>query len=223
MRRSARHWHWRRIVLVLAVLLVAFLPYTNCEDNDTTSVIIATNNTNDNSILDEDAFPLDDGDQAKMCSSLDLHDSCTLCGWTPPSPSAKVYNCSLPGLTDFVPGGQYEGVTANYLSHVTQTSSPSFPLRAKEFEACTGGKIFFSESVDIFQDPVADIGTSTTPGAEVYDAYFMSYSHFPGRFKQPFPRIYSGSVVWKDMESSCLKFWGVNPWCNLALTASLVR
>ncbi|KAL3912259.1 MAG: hypothetical protein SGILL_006953 [Bacillariaceae sp.] len=90
----------------------------------------------------------------------------------------QTYNCSLPGLEDFEPG-QYEGVTANYLSFVTSTSTPFFPVRAKEFEACTGGKIVFSEANNVWEDPIADLGTKTRTGSEIYDAYFMSYSHFP--------------------------------------------
>ena len=88
------------------------------------------------------------------------------------------YDCSLPGLEDFSPG-QYAGITANYLSRVTETSSPNFPIRAKEFEACTGGKILFSESNNLREDPLSDLGTKTSRGIEVYDAYFMSYSDFP--------------------------------------------
>jgi hypothetical protein len=54
--------------------------------------------------------------------------------------ASMVYNCSLPGLKYFKPG-QYADVTANYLSAVTDISSPNFPVRAAEFESCTGGKI----------------------------------------------------------------------------------
>jgi hypothetical protein len=123
----------------------------------------------------------------------------------------KTYNCSWPGLEDFEPG-QYEGVTANFLSYVTSTSSPNFPVRALEFEACTGGKIVFSDANNIWEDPITDLGTKTrsefmiglsfacnrrcilvtsfwiltlhssfqfSAGGEIYDGYFMSYSHFP--------------------------------------------
>jgi Bacterial extracellular solute-binding protein len=89
-----------------------------------------------------------------------------------------VYDCDLPGLQDFTPG-QYQGIVANYLSHQTERSSPHFPVRAAEFEACTGGKILFSESYSIWDDPIADLGTKTTPGSEIYDGYLMSNSHFP--------------------------------------------
>jgi ABC-type glycerol-3-phosphate transport system substrate-binding protein len=92
--------------------------------------------------------------------------------------SSSVYNCSLPGLEHLNPG-QYEGVTANYLSSVTDVSSPNFPVRAAEFEACTGGKIVFSDANNIWEDPINDLGTKTRTGGEIYDGYFMSYSHFP--------------------------------------------
>eukprot|EP00977_Amphora_coffeiformis_P029692 scaffold42408_cov176-Amphora_coffeaeformis.AAC.1 len=88
------------------------------------------------------------------------------------------YNCSLPGLQGLTPG-QYEGITANYLSSVTNVSSPNFPIRAEEFRACTGGRIIFSEATNVWEDPVIDLGTKTTRGAELYDGYFMSYSLFP--------------------------------------------
>lgn len=67
----------------------------------------------------------------------------------------------------------------NYLSYVTEISSPNFPVRAKEFEACTGGKIVFSDAANVFEDPVQDLGTTTSRGSEVFDGYLMSYSHFP--------------------------------------------
>eukprot|EP00545_Synedropsis_sp_CCMP1620_P008011 CAMPEP_0119023598 /NCGR_PEP_ID=MMETSP1176-20130426/30236_1 /TAXON_ID=265551 /ORGANISM="Synedropsis recta cf, Strain CCMP1620" /LENGTH=209 /DNA_ID=CAMNT_0006978695 /DNA_START=8 /DNA_END=634 /DNA_ORIENTATION=+ len=88
------------------------------------------------------------------------------------------YNCSLPGLDLLTPGG-HEGVIANYLSFETAMSSGYFPIRAREFEACTGGKIVFSEATNIFEDPVQDLGTKTRRGSELYDGYLMSYSHFP--------------------------------------------
>lgn len=88
------------------------------------------------------------------------------------------YDCSLPGLKHFVPG-QYEGVSANYLSTVTDVSQPNFPVRAAEFEACTGGKIVFSEAANVWQDAVLDLGTKTTRGTELYDGYFTSYALFP--------------------------------------------
>jgi Bacterial extracellular solute-binding protein len=119
----------------------------------------------------------------ETCTS-DLEAACAECdfwgGNDGQKPSnGKVYNCSSPGLEDFSPGGQYEGVSANFLSYVTNYSIPFFPSRAKEFEACTGGRIIFSDANNIFEDPVADLGTITNRGTEVYDGYFMSYSHFP--------------------------------------------
>jgi len=52
-------------------------------------------------------------------------------------------------------------------------------IRALEFEACTGGSIIFLEAANVWEDPLKDLGTKTSPGIELYDAYFMSYSHFP--------------------------------------------
>lgn len=116
--------------------------------------------------------------------TLNLEEQCNQCDFVCPSnepaaASQKQYNCSLPGLEDFAPGGQYEGVQANYLSFATDASTPFFPDRAREFEACTGGKIDFSDAQNVFQDPVEDLGTNSDRGNEVYDGYFMSYSHFP--------------------------------------------
>ena len=89
------------------------------------------------------------------------------------------YNCSLPGLEDLTPGS-YAGVQVNYLSFATFISSPNFPVRAEEFEACTGGTIVFSDADNIWNDPVQDlVSASSGRGSEVYDGYLMSYSHFP--------------------------------------------
>ena len=88
------------------------------------------------------------------------------------------YNCSFPGLEHLTPG-VYEGVVANYLSFATDRSSPSMRVRADEFEACTGGTVVFAEAQNIWEDPVKDLGTRTSRGSELYDGYFMSYSHFP--------------------------------------------
>ena len=73
------------------------------------------------------------------------------------------YDCSLPGLTSFTPGA-YDGIEANFLSFVTEISAPNFPVRAKEFEACTGGRIVFSEAQNIWEDPVYDLGTKRSRG-----------------------------------------------------------
>jgi len=72
----------------------------------------------------------------------------------------------------------------NYLSFVTSTSSPNLPIRALEFTNCTGGIISFSEAANVWEDPIQDLGTSLNAdgrsnGDEVFDGYFMSYSHFP--------------------------------------------
>lgn len=88
------------------------------------------------------------------------------------------YNCSIPGLEHVVPG-MYEGVSANYLTFATDRSSPSMRIRAEQFEACTGGRVVFAEAQNIWEDPVKDLGTRTSRGSELYDGYFMSYSHFP--------------------------------------------
>lgn len=88
------------------------------------------------------------------------------------------YICSLPGLSSFEPG-MYEGVDVNYLSFATNTSSPNLRKRALEFQSCTGGRIVFAEANNVWEDPILDLGTSTAAGQEVYDGYFMSYSHFP--------------------------------------------
>jgi hypothetical protein len=39
--------------------------------------------------------------------------------------------------------------------------------------------VVFSEAANVWEDPIADLGTQASVGAEVYDGYFMSYSHFP--------------------------------------------
>lgn len=107
--------------------------------------------------------------------AMDLAEQCSPCCQ---NPAQSGFNCSLPGLETLTPG-IYEGVVVNYLSYVTATSSPHFPIRAREFEACTGGKIVFSEAANVWEDPVRDLGTKTSRGSEVFDAYLMSYSHFP--------------------------------------------
>lgn len=80
------------------------------------------------------------------------------------------------------------------------------PVRAAEFEACTGGKIVFSEAANVWEDPVLDLGTKTSRGSEVYDGYFMSYSHFPevsalGLAEHLNDRIRrdNGKLKWEDM------------------------
>ena len=112
--------------------------------------------------------PIDD-----MCT-CDFVRQCQVC-----KEDRSDYNCSLPGLEDFTPG-QYQGVSINYLSMVTEVSSPHFPVRAAEFEACTGGEIVISDASSIWEDPVNDLGSRTSRGSEVYDGYFMSYAHAPG-------------------------------------------
>jgi len=79
---------------------------------------------------------------------------------------AKQYNCSLPGLESFTPG-QYEGHSANFLSFATSHGVPNLPVRAREFEACTGGRIHFSDAHNVWEDPVQDLGTKTSRGASI--------------------------------------------------------
>ena len=84
------------------------------------------------------------------------------------APINKNYDCSLPGLESFTPG-QYEGIKVNYLSFATETSSPNFPIRAAELEACTGGTIAFAEAENVWEDPLADLGSGAVKGFELYD------------------------------------------------------
>lgn len=112
------------------------------------------------------------GQTAPMTCSKDLLHLCDVCDATA-SNSTMSYDCSLPGLESFTPG-QYEGTTVNYLSFTTNHSSQHMPLRAREFERCVGGRVIFSEADNIWEDPVADIGTKSSRGAELYDGYFMS-------------------------------------------------
>lgn len=79
-------------------------------------------------------------------------------------------------LRTFVTPGQYEGVVANYLSFNTKHSTGHFVDRAELFRECTGGVINFAEATDIAEDPIADIGSASSVGAELYDAYLMIYS-----------------------------------------------
>ena len=114
-------------------------------------------------------------EEAQLCS-IDLLPQGTLIACQQWEENKKQkYNCSLPGLQELTPG-QYEGVTANYLSFNTDVATPHYRTRAKEIETCTGGTIQFSEAKNIFKDPIKDLGTKTSPGSEVYDAYLMVYS-----------------------------------------------
>ena len=92
-------------------------------------------------------------DDDAVCSES-LLEQCQVCQ----DDQSSSYDCSLPGMETFAPG-QYEGITVNYLSFVTETSSPNMVIRAKEFEACTGGKVLFSEAQNVWEDPVTDLGT----------------------------------------------------------------
>eukprot|EP00571_Detonula_confervacea_P002410 CAMPEP_0172315400 /NCGR_PEP_ID=MMETSP1058-20130122/25061_1 /TAXON_ID=83371 /ORGANISM="Detonula confervacea, Strain CCMP 353" /LENGTH=1336 /DNA_ID=CAMNT_0013029473 /DNA_START=176 /DNA_END=4186 /DNA_ORIENTATION=+ len=89
---------------------------------------------------------------------------------------ATKYNCSHDDyLSTFTPG-QYSGVVAHYLSFNTDGSTPHFRHRAELFQECTGGIINFAEATDIAEDPIKDIGSIGSTGAELYDAYLMIYS-----------------------------------------------
>jgi hypothetical protein len=116
-------------------------------------------------------------EQQSQCDSDEFSREWASCCPTRNEEDRRRFNCSLPGLATLE--GRYDGLTVNYLSFVTNISSPNFPVRAKEFEECTGGKIVFSEAANVWEDPVHDLGTKTSRGSEVFDAYFMSYSHFP--------------------------------------------
>ena len=93
------------------------------------------------------------------------------------STTAGSYNCTNDQYLRALAPGKYEGVTANYLSFNTDQATPHFRTRAKLLEACTGGKINFAEAGDIAADPIADLGSSSSPiGKELHDAYLMIYS-----------------------------------------------
>lgn len=92
------------------------------------------------------------------------------------APSTEGYNCTNDEYLEALTPGKYQGVVANYLSFNTDQATPHFRDRAKLLEACTGGKINFNEAVDVAADPIADLGSSLSIGAELYDAYLMIYS-----------------------------------------------
>mmetsp|Transcript_40629 Transcript_40629/g.129585 ORF Transcript_40629/g.129585 Transcript_40629/m.129585 type:complete len:1207 (-) Transcript_40629:1-3621(-) len=75
--------------------------------------------------------------------------------------------------------GKYAGQVANYLSYETQVSSPNMAIRAQEFERCTGARIVFHDAENAFTNPQEDVGTKAGEGSALYDAYLMSYSHYP--------------------------------------------
>ncbi len=86
------------------------------------------------------------------------------------------YNCDHDDYLRTFSPGQYQGVVANYLSFNTAQSTGHFLDRARLFEECTGGIINFAEATDIAEDPIKDIGSASSTGAELYDAYLMIYS-----------------------------------------------
>ncbi len=92
------------------------------------------------------------------------------------SVNASQYNCSNDEYLQTFEPGQYSGVVANYLSFNTDNAFAHFRTRADLFEKCTGGKINFAEATDIAEDPIMDLGSTSSTGAELYDAYMMIYS-----------------------------------------------
>ena len=90
--------------------------------------------------------------------------------------TATKYDCTNDEYLQSFPPGKYAGVTANYLSFNTAQATPHFVDRAKLFEACTGGTINFAEATDIAEDPIKDLGSAGSNGAELHDAYLMIYS-----------------------------------------------
>lgn len=93
------------------------------------------------------------------------------------SSTAGSYNCTNDQYLQALTPGKHEGVVANYLSFNTDQATPHFRTRAKLLEACTGGIINFAEARDIAADPIADLGSSSSPiGKELHDAYLMIYS-----------------------------------------------
>ena len=104
---------------------------------------------------------------------------CQTCGQPVMPTQQSQYDCSLLGLQHFKPG-LYEGISVSFLGLETATSSPHMPVRAQEFEKCTGGRINFFEASNLWVDAINDLGSRTSRGNELYDGYFSSYSISPG-------------------------------------------
>lgn len=127
----------------------------------------------------EDALLSFNGTSTQTCPTQMLEELCTVdlpnkCHeWA--NQQMAEYNCTYPGLSESL-RGKHAGITANYLSFATEISSPHFVQRAREFEACTGGNIIFSEANNVFEDTTRDLGTRTSRGSELYDAYLTIYS-----------------------------------------------
>ncbi|KAL7516874.1 hypothetical protein ACHAWX_002366, partial [Stephanocyclus meneghinianus] len=94
------------------------------------------------------------------------------------SSESSKYNCSGDEFLASLTPGKHAGVTAKYLSFNTKVATPHYPLRAEMLTRCTGGTIVFSEAEDIAVDPIKDIGSASSVGEELYDAYLMSYSFY---------------------------------------------
>jgi len=90
--------------------------------------------------------------------------------------NAAQYNCTNDEYLQSFEPGKYRGTVANYMSFNTDNAFAHFKTRAGLFEACTGGKINFAEANDIAEDPINDLGTTSSTGTELYDAYLMIYS-----------------------------------------------
>ena len=80
------------------------------------------------------------------------------------------------------------------------------PVRAAELERCTGGRIAFAEADNVWEDPLADLGRGAVKGLELYDGYFMSYSHFPEASAQGLAETLNGRIreandrlAWEDV------------------------
>ena len=118
---------------------------------------------------------VEDGEQILCPASILSDDVIAECKALEDETSAK-YNCTNDDFLKTFTPGKYSGVVANYLSFNTGQSTPHFITRAELLEKCTGGKINFAEANDIAEDPIKDIGSSMSTGAELHDAYLMIYS-----------------------------------------------
>jgi hypothetical protein len=87
------------------------------------------------------------------------------------------YDCSHDSyLASLVPPGKYKNVTGTYLSHSPHLTTPHYLTRLQRFSNCTGGTIHIVSSTDISNDALVDLGSFTSIGTELYDAYLMQYS-----------------------------------------------
>ena len=105
-------------------------------------------------------------------------DQCSIDDSQQPQPSSSNdYDCtSDPYLSSLLPPGKYHNITANYLTHAPHITTPHYLTRASQFTNCTGGIIHFADSSDLASDALTDLGSFTSIGSELYDAYLMQYS-----------------------------------------------